>query len=101
MTSVSAPVAETLKVETLGPPRLPPPFIAKRNEPLLSKVRNTGDPLLGDVVAASCVRTPFVPIENPVMRFVLGFEVYKNWPFGDTASPLCPDVFSDSGKPAS
>ena|SRR5689334_22158094 len=34
------------------------------------------------------------------MRFVLGFDVYKNWPFGEIASPLCPDVLNDRGKPA-
>ena len=101
MTSVSAPVAEMLNVETLGPPRFPPAFTAKRNEPLLSKVRNIGDPLFGDVVAASRVRAPSVPIEKPVMRFVLGFDVYRNWPLGEIASPLCPEVLSDKGKPAS
>lgn len=47
------------------------------------------------------MRAPFVPMEKPVMRFVLGFDVYKNWPFGDIASPLCPDVLRESGKPAS
>jgi hypothetical protein len=50
--SVSAPVAETLNTETLPPPLEPPEvLIANKNLPLISKVKKTGEPAVGEVVA--------------------------------------------------
>jgi hypothetical protein len=65
--SVNAPVGETLSTETLPPPVEPPEvLIANRNLPLLSKVKKTGDPLIGDVVARA-VRAPLVATVKEVI----------------------------------
>jgi hypothetical protein len=66
-TSVSAPADETLNTETLPPPVVPPDALtANKNLPLVSKVKKTGDPFVGDVVA-SAVSAPLLATAKEVI----------------------------------